>query len=97
MADPVIEMSGVWKIFGQAEQAALADAKAGASKANILARHRCVVGIADASISVMQGEIFCIMGLSGSGKSTLLRHVNRSEEHSLNSSHLDLSRMPSSA
>ena len=77
MADPVIEMSGVWKIFGDAERAALADAKAGASKADILARHKCVVGIADASISVMQGEIFCIMGLSGSGKSTLVRHVNR--------------------
>ena len=77
MADPVIEMSGVWKIFGSAEQAALADAKAGASKADILSRHNCVVGIADASISVMPGEIFCIMGLSGSGKSTLLRHVNR--------------------
>ena len=77
MADPVIEMSGVWKIFGSAEQVALADAKAGASKAEILERHKCVVGIADASISVMQGEIFCIMGLSGSGKSTLVRHVNR--------------------
>ncbi len=77
MADPVIEMSGVWKIFGPAEQAALADAKAGASKAEVLARHKCVVGIADASISVMPGEIFCIMGLSGSGKSTLVRHVNR--------------------
>ena len=77
MADAVIEMSGVWKIFGPTEKAALADAKAGASKAEILARHKCVVGIADASISVMPGEIFCIMGLSGSGKSTLLRHVNR--------------------
>jgi glycine betaine/proline transport system ATP-binding protein len=77
MADPVIELSGVWKIFGTAEQAALADARAGASKAEILAKHNCVVGIADASISVMPGEIFVIMGLSGSGKSTLLRHVNR--------------------
>ena len=77
MADPVIEMSGVWKIFGATEQAALADARAGASKADILQRHKCVVGIADASISVKQGEIFCIMGLSGSGKSTLVRHVNR--------------------
>ncbi len=77
MADPVIELSGVWKIFGPAEQAALAEARAGASKADILARHKCVVGIADASISVMPGEIFCIMGLSGSGKSTLVRHVNR--------------------
>ena len=48
MADPVIELSGVWKIFGPAEQAALAEARAGASKADILARHKCVVGIADA-------------------------------------------------
>lgn len=77
MADPVIELSGVWKIFGTAEQAALADAKAGATKAEVLAKHNCVVGIADASISVMPGEIFVIMGLSGSGKSTLVRHVNR--------------------
>ncbi len=77
MTKLVIEMTGVWKIFGAAEKLALADAKAGASKAEVLQRHRCVVGIADASISVMKGEIFCIMGLSGSGKSTLLRHVNR--------------------
>jgi len=77
MADPVIELSGVWKIFGAAEQAALVDAMAGASKADILAKHHCVVGIADASISVKPGEIFVIMGLSGSGKSTLVRHVNR--------------------
>ena len=77
MDDPAIEMAGVWKIFGAQSEVALADAKAGASKADILARHRCVVGIADASISVKPGEIFCIMGLSGSGKSTLVRHVNR--------------------
>ena len=77
MADPVIQMSGVWKIFGAEEQKALADARNGASKAEILEHYKCVVGIADASISVLPGEIFCIMGLSGSGKSTLVRHVNR--------------------
>ena len=37
----------------------------------------CVVGVRDATFSVGEGEIFCIMGLSGSGKSTLIRHVNR--------------------
>ena len=77
MDDPAIEMSGVWKIFGAQSAAALIDAQAGASKTEILTRYRCVVGIADASISVRRGEIFCIMGLSGSGKSTLVRHVNR--------------------
>ena len=58
MDDPAIEMAGVWKIFGAQSEVALADAKAGASKADILARHRCVLGIADASISVRPGEIF---------------------------------------
>ena len=37
----------------------------------------CVVGVRDATFSVSEGEIFCIMGLSGSGKSTLIRHINR--------------------
>jgi len=36
-----------------------------------------VVGVADVSLEVKRGEIFCIMGLSGSGKSTLVRHFNR--------------------
>ena len=36
-----------------------------------------MVGVADATFSVGEGEIFCIMGLSGSGKSTLVRHINR--------------------
>jgi glycine betaine/proline transport system ATP-binding protein len=75
--DAVIELEGVWKVFGPNPDGAIADARAGQSKAAILARHKAVVGIADASFSVRRGEIFCIMGLSGSGKSTLVRHVNR--------------------
>jgi peptide/nickel transport system ATP-binding protein/oligopeptide transport system ATP-binding protein len=47
------------------------------SKAEVLHRYGCVVGVADASFQVERGEIFCIMGLSGSGKSTLVRHINR--------------------
>lgn len=49
----------------------------GLSKLEIRDRFDCVVGVVDASFSVEEGEIFCIMGLSGSGKSTLIRHVNR--------------------
>jgi len=43
----------------------------------VLERFGAVVGVADVSLSVARGEIFCVMGLSGSGKSTLVRHVNR--------------------
>ncbi|MGO9038934.1 MAG: quaternary amine ABC transporter ATP-binding protein [Steroidobacteraceae bacterium] len=81
-SDTVIELKGVWKVFGANAEAALAAARAGMPKAEVLSRHNAVVGIADASFSVRRGEIFCIMGLSGSGKSTLLRHVNRLVEPS---------------
>ena len=49
----------------------------GISKAEVLERFDCVVGVADVTLSVPRGEIFCVMGLSGSGKSTLVRHINR--------------------
>ncbi|MDD9715728.1 betaine/proline/choline family ABC transporter ATP-binding protein [Dinoroseobacter sp. PD6] len=76
--DTVIEISNVWKIFGANAQAALAAVRdRGLSKAEILAEFNAVVGVADVSLSVRRGEIFCIMGLSGSGKSTLVRHFNR--------------------
>ena len=76
-SDAVIELRGVWKVFGAAAEAGLAAARAGMAKAEVLRVHNAVVGIADASFHVDRGEIFCIIGLSGSGKSTLLRHVNR--------------------
>ncbi|MEL6197486.1 MAG: ATP-binding cassette domain-containing protein, partial [Pseudomonadota bacterium] len=73
-----IDVSGVWKIFGENWQAAFSDIRTnGISKKEVLQKHHCVVGVADASFSVRQGEIFCVMGLSGSGKSTLVRHINR--------------------
>jgi glycine betaine/proline transport system ATP-binding protein len=47
------------------------------NKEEVLERFGCGIGVVDASFSVNEGEIFCIMGLSGSGKSTLVRHINR--------------------
>lgn len=74
----VIEISNVWKIFGANAQTALtAIRQRGLGKAEVLAEYNAVVGVADVSLSVNRGEIFCIMGLSGSGKSTLVRHFNR--------------------
>jgi len=75
---PVVEARNVWKIFGAREKEALAAIeKDNLSKPEVLERFGCVVGVRDVSISVGEGEIFCIMGLSGSGKSTLVRHINR--------------------
>ena len=76
--ETVIEISEVWKIFGAKPQDALrAIRERGLNKAEVLAEFNAVVGVADVSLSVNRGEIFCIMGLSGSGKSTLVRHFNR--------------------
>jgi len=74
----VVVARNVWKIFGdKAEEAMAAVRKEDLSKAEVLDRFGAVVGVRDVSISVGEGEIFCIMGLSGSGKSTLVRHINR--------------------
>jgi glycine betaine/proline transport system ATP-binding protein len=76
--ETVIEISNVWKIFGANAEAALqAIRNHGLGKAEVLAEFNAVVGVADVSLSVKRGEIFCVMGLSGSGKSTLVRHFNR--------------------
>ncbi|MEO1140341.1 MAG: betaine/proline/choline family ABC transporter ATP-binding protein [Pseudomonadota bacterium] len=74
----VVVTRNVWKIFGdRAQEAMEAVRRDNLSKADVLEQYQAVVGVKDVSISVGEGEIFCIMGLSGSGKSTLVRHINR--------------------
>lgn len=74
----LIDCQSVWKIFGdKANGAVKAVVEKGLTKKQVLQDYNCVVGVADASIQVRRGEIFCIMGLSGSGKSTLIRLLNR--------------------
>ncbi|APX12542.1 quaternary amine ABC transporter ATP-binding protein [Tateyamaria omphalii] len=76
--DGVVVTRNVWKIFGsRADEAMAAVRRDNLSKAEVLEEFGAVVGVKDVSISVGEGEIFCIMGLSGSGKSTLVRHINR--------------------
>ena len=78
MKEDVIELKHVWKIFGDRVAEALNAVRTdNLSKTEVLERYDCVVGVADASFKVAEGEIFCVMGLSGSGKSTLVRHINR--------------------
>ena len=78
MAVPPVECRNVWKIFGQSATKIIDTVRSrNLSKEAVLEQFDCVIGVADASFSVQEGEIFCIMGLSGSGKSTLVRHINR--------------------
>jgi glycine betaine/proline transport system ATP-binding protein len=73
-----IEVKHVWKIFGPRAKDVMATVeKESLSKSEILERFGCGVGVVDASFSVAESEVFCIMGLSGSGKSTLVRLINR--------------------
>ncbi|MCW5711689.1 choline ABC transporter ATP-binding protein [Shinella sp.] len=63
-------------IFGDSPQKALAMVDAGKTRDEIGAETGLVLGVADATLSITEGEILVLMGLSGSGKSTLLRAVN---------------------
>lgn len=81
---PLIDCRSVWKVFGKGSDLAIrAITERGLGKAEVLKEFGCVVGVADVSLTLNRGEIFCIMGLSGSGKSTLIRLFNRLIEPSL--------------
>ncbi len=72
---PLIELSGVHKIFAKRPQKALARLAAGATREELRA-DGITAAVIDASFTVDAGQIFVVMGLSGSGKSTLIRMVN---------------------
>ena len=60
--ETVIEISDVWEDFRGPSRSGLAgNPRRGLTKADVLARHNAVVGVADVSLSVKRGEIFCIM------------------------------------
>lgn len=77
-----LRVEGLYKIFGEAPQKAVAMLESGADKDRVLTELRMVVGLNDVSLSVPSGAIYMIMGLSGSGKSTLARCINRLNEPS---------------
>jgi glycine betaine/proline transport system ATP-binding protein len=71
-----VEFDNIDVIFGnhQAESLKLLDQ--GKTREEIAAATHDVLGVADVSFDVPEGEICVLMGLSGSGKSSLLRCVN---------------------
>ncbi len=77
MTEPLISISGLYKIFGSKPLAVLDQVKSGKNKEDLLAETGHTVGLKDINLEIYKGEIFVIMGLSGSGKSTMIRHFNR--------------------
>ncbi|GAA4651070.1 glycine betaine/L-proline ABC transporter ATP-binding protein [Kistimonas scapharcae] len=77
MAEPLIQVKGLYKVFGPKPASVMPLVHEGKSKDEILAETGHTVGLKDINLSINRGEIFVIMGLSGSGKSTLIRHFNR--------------------
>lgn len=75
--ETLIEISGLYQVFGNKAASVLPMVKAGKSKDEVLAETGHTVGLRDINLDVKRGEIFVIMGLSGSGKSTMIRHFNR--------------------
>ncbi|MDL2405034.1 choline ABC transporter ATP-binding protein [Rhizobium calliandrae] len=63
-------------IFGDRPDTALKLVDAGKSRDEISKTTGLVLGVANATLEIEEGEILVLMGLSGSGKSTLLRAVN---------------------
>jgi len=64
----------VWKVFGKGAGKVM---KASADRDTLAKSLRCTIAVRETNFSIIEGEVFVVMGLSGSGKSTLLRCINR--------------------
>ena len=74
---PKIHLENLVKIYGEKPRVALKMFRDGKPRDFILQATGQVLGLADISLTINQGELFVVMGLSGSGKSTLVRCINR--------------------
>ncbi len=75
--DVLIQIKGLFKIFGAKPRTIMPMIEQGKTKQEILDNTGHTLGLKDINLDIKRGEIFVIMGLSGSGKSTLIRHFNR--------------------
>lgn len=73
---PVARFKHVDIVFGNSSVVALKLLDAGKTRQEILDTTGVILGAADCSLDIAEGEISVLMGLSGSGKSTLLRCLN---------------------
>lgn len=89
MADPVLRVTGLTKVFGDREQEALRLADEGLGRDEVHRRTGATLAVHDVDLTVARGELFVVMGLSGSGKSTLVRLLNRLVEPSAGTVELD--------
>lgn len=77
MAEPLIQIENLYKVFGKNPASVMPLVHEGRSKDDILAETGHTLGLKNINLTINKGEIFVIMGLSGSGKSTMIRHFNR--------------------
>lgn len=73
----IIEVKGLFKVFGHDPKRVFPLLEKGLGKDEILKKTGCAVGINNATFNINKKEIFVLMGLSGSGKSTVIRCLNR--------------------
>jgi len=71
-----LDCRNIWKLYGNGSEQFLDGRKEKPSIEEVRA-HGLVGAVRDATVEVLDGEIFVIMGLSGSGKSTLVRCMSR--------------------
>ncbi|MTI15807.1 choline ABC transporter ATP-binding protein [Rhodobacteraceae bacterium RKSG542] len=76
MSKPVVSFKNLSIVFGNKPKHALPLIDKGLSRSEIQKEVGQLVGVANATFDIYEGELLVLMGLSGSGKSTLLRAVN---------------------
>lgn len=75
--EDLVRIEGLFKVFGHDPERVFPLLDQGHTKAEILEKTGCTIGINNASFTIQKGETFVVMGLSGSGKSTVIRCLNR--------------------